>query len=87
VISQDPAQGKLQPGETVSVVVSRGPRFFPAPDFRSLTREDAQALADEYGLHVTFSTIFGTSGQIVYSQSPGVGTTVEYGDTIQLFMV
>jgi serine/threonine-protein kinase len=87
VIRQDPAKGKLQPGETVSVVVSRGPRFFPAPDFRSLTREGAQALADEYGLHVTFSTIFGTSGQIVYSQSPGVGTTVEYGDTIQLFMV
>jgi hypothetical protein len=36
---------------------------------------------------VTFSTIPGTSGQIVFSQSPGVGTQVEYGDTIQLFMV
>jgi hypothetical protein len=43
--------------------------------------------AAEYGLHVTFSTIPGTSGQIVFSQSPGVGTQVEYGDTIQLFMV
>ena len=88
VIRQSPAEGeRLQPGETVSLVVSLGPRFFAAPDFRSLSRSAAEDLADEYGLHVTFSTIPGTSGQIVFSQSPGVGTQVEYGDTIQLFMV
>jgi serine/threonine-protein kinase len=88
VIRQSPAEGeRLQPGETVSLVVSLGPRFFAAPDFRSLSRSAAEDLAAEYGLHVTFSTIPGTSGQIVWSQSPGVGTQVEYGDTIQLFMV
>ncbi len=88
VIRQSPAEGeRLQPGETVSLVVSLGPRFFAAPDFRSLSRSAAEDLAAEYGLHVTFSTIPGTSGQIVFSQSPGVGTQVEYGDTIQLFMV
>ena len=88
VIRQSPAEGeRLQPGETVSLVVSLGPRFFAAPDFRSLSRSAAEDLAADYGLHVTFSTIPGTSGQIVFSQSPGVGTQVEYGDTIQLFMV
>ena len=87
VINQSPADGRLQPGETVSIVVSLGPKTFGAPDFRSLSRSAAEALALEYGLHVTFSTIPGTSGQIVFSQSPGVGTTVQYGDTIQLFMV
>jgi len=88
VIRQRPAEGeRLQPGGTVSLVVSLGPRFFPAPEFRSLSRSAAEDRAAEYGLHVTFSTIPGTSGQIVFSQSPGVGTQVEYGDTIQLFMV
>ncbi len=88
VIRQNPADGKkLQPGETVRIVISLGPKRFPAPDFRSMSRENAQALADQYGLHVTFSTLFGTSGQLVWSQSPGVGVTVQYGDTIQLFMV
>jgi eukaryotic-like serine/threonine-protein kinase len=88
VIGQNPADGKkLQPGETVRIVISLGPKSFPAPDFRSMSRENARALADQYGLHVTFSTLFGTSGQLVWSQSPGVGVTVQYGDTIQLFMV
>ena len=88
VIRQSPDSGKeLQPGGTVTLVISLGPKHFPAPDFRSMSRADAQALADQYGLHVTFSTLFGTSGQLVWSQSPGVGVTVQYGDTIPLFMV
>ena len=87
VIRQTPAEGdRLSPGETVSLVVSLGPRFFPAPDFRSLSRSAAEDLADQYGLHVIFSTFPGTGGTAVFSQSPGVGWTVEYGDTIRLFM-
>ena len=86
VIRQTPAEGQLQPGETVSLVISLGPRSFPAPDFRSLSRTAAQDLADQYGLHVIFSTFPGTGGTAVFSQSPGVGWTVEYGDTIRLFM-
>jgi beta-lactam-binding protein with PASTA domain len=87
IIKQSPPDGhRLQPGETVTITVSIGPRFFPAPDFRSLSRESAKALADEYGLQVIFSTFPGTGGNVVFSQTPGVGWTVEYGDTIRLFM-
>ena len=87
VIRQTPAEGRLQPGETVSLVISLGPKNFAVPDFRGRTRVDAQALADEWGLVLAFSSIPNTSGTIVYSQSPGIGATVTYGDTISLYLV
>jgi serine/threonine-protein kinase len=88
VIAQSPKAGvKLQPGETVMITVSLGPKHFAAPSFLGLSRDAAKALADRYGLQPDFRTIAGTSGTIVYSQTPGVGTTVSYGDTITLFVV
>jgi serine/threonine-protein kinase len=87
VIKQTPADGRLQPGETVTIVVSLGPKHFTVPDFRGRSKEAAQALADQYGLVVAFSTVPNTPGTIVFSQSPGVGATVTYGDTITLYLV
>jgi serine/threonine-protein kinase len=88
VIRQSPAPPeKLQPGATITLVVSRGPRTFACPDFRGLSRGAASELADRYGLVLDFQTVVGTGGAIVYSQSPGPSVTVTYGDTITLFMV
>ena len=88
VISVSPDQGAQAPyGSTVTLTVSKGPETFPAPDFGGLSRSAAQSLADGYGLVLSFATVPGTSGGIVYSQSPGVGTVVRYGDTITLYMV
>jgi eukaryotic-like serine/threonine-protein kinase len=88
VIKQFPKAGKeLQPGSTVTLTISLGPKTFPCPRFLGLSKEAAQDVADQYGLNLTFSTVYGTSGTIVYSQSPGVNATVRYGDTITLFMV
>ncbi len=88
VISVSPDQGVQAPyGSTVTLTVSKGPETFSAPDFGGLSRTAAQSLADEYGLVLSFATVPGTSGGIVYSQSPGVGTVVRYGDTITLYMV
>jgi serine/threonine-protein kinase len=88
VIRQSPAPPeKLQPGATITLVVSRGPRTFACPDFRGLSRDAASELADRYGLVLDFQTVVGTGGAIVYSQSPGPSVTVTYGDTITLFMV
>ena len=87
VMKQTPADGRLQPGETVTLVVSLGPKHFTVPDFRGRSKEDAQALADQYGLVVAFSTVPNTSGTIVFSQNPGVGATVTYGDTVTLYLV
>ena len=88
VIAQNPDAGKkLQPGETVTLTISLGPKHFGCPDFRGLSRDAAQAMADQYGLKLDFKTVFGTSGSVVYSQTPPTGQTVSYGDTITLFMV
>jgi serine/threonine-protein kinase len=87
VIRQNPADGRLQPGQTVTLVVSLGPKSFSAPNFVGLSRDAATALADQWGLALDFQTIGTTSGTLVYSQNPGVGVTVTYGDTITLYMV
>jgi serine/threonine-protein kinase len=87
VIKQTPANGKLQPGETVSLVVSSGPKRFPSPDFRGLSRESAQSLADQYGLQVTFVDAAAYPGTVVTNQSVPVGATLTYGDPITLYLV
>jgi len=87
VIRQTPAGGQLQPGETVTLVVSLGSKNFAAPDFIGLSRDAATALANRWGLVPDFQVIGTTTGTLVYSQNPGVGVTVTYGDTITLYLV
>ncbi len=87
VIAQSPADGRLQPGETVSIVVSLGPKDFPAPDFRGLSRDGAQSLAEAYGLQVTFVDAAAYPGTVVTNQSVPVGATLTYGDPITLYLV
>ena len=87
VISQSPSGSQAPYGSTITLTVSKGPEQFPAPNFGGLSKSGAQALADQYGLLLVFKTVPGTTGSVVYSQSPGVGVTVRYGDTITLFMV
>ena len=87
VIRQTPVDGQLQPGETVTLVVSLGSKNFAAPDFIGLSRDAATALANRWGLVPDFQVIGTTTGTLVYSQNPGVGVTVTYGDTITLYLV
>jgi serine/threonine-protein kinase len=87
VVRQTPADGKkLQPGETVKIVISLGPKNFPCPDFRFLSRTAAQALAEQFGLDVTFLDLAAFPGTTVVNQSTAVGTTVTYGDPITLYL-
>ncbi len=87
VIRQTPADGQLQPGETVSLVISLGPKTFAPPTSSGCRAMPPTALGNEWGLVVDFQTIGTTSGTLVYSQNPGVGVLVRYGDTITLYMV
>jgi serine/threonine-protein kinase len=86
VIRQTPANGRLQPGETVTLVISMGPKNFPAPDFRFLSRSGAQALADQFGLIPTFVDLAAYPGTTVVNQGTAVDATVTYGDPITLYM-
>jgi serine/threonine-protein kinase len=88
VLRQSPAPPeKLQPGATISLVVSLGPKTFPCPGFNGLSRAAAQALADEYGLQATFVDVTPTPGSIVLNQSVAAGASIGYGDPITLYLV
>jgi beta-lactam-binding protein with PASTA domain len=87
VISQDPARGKnLQPGETVSIVVSLGPEEFELPSFIGLGRDEAIARIHALGLEAQVVPVPGGNGSTVVSQLPPVGETVRAGDTIAIYV-
>jgi serine/threonine-protein kinase len=87
VLGVSPAEGTTQAyGSPVTLTVSLGPEEFPAPSFAGLSRAEAQALADEWGLNVAFLAVPGTDGSNVLSQLPSGGSTVRYGQTITLYM-
>jgi serine/threonine-protein kinase len=87
VIDVTPAEGKRTDyGSSVTLTVSLGPETFPAPGLTGLSPAAAEAKAKAFGLRVSFFYVPGTSGTTVISQVPGVGTTVHYGDTIELFV-
>jgi serine/threonine-protein kinase len=86
VMQQNPKSGaQLQPGDTVSLVVSQGPRQFPMPDLRGLSLDAARAKATALGLKVTALPVPGSHGTTVVSQIPDPGSTVKYGTTITLY--
>jgi eukaryotic-like serine/threonine-protein kinase len=87
VISVDPKAGLARPyGSTVTIVVSLGPETFPAPSFTGLGKAAAEARAAEYGLEVSWFIVPGSSGALVFGQNPVAGATVNYGDTIILYL-
>jgi eukaryotic-like serine/threonine-protein kinase len=86
VISQDPKDGQLQPGETVSIVVSLGPPEFPMPNVVGMTREAAIAKLTDLGLQVSPAVVPGHSGIMVVFQDPAAGATVHAGDTVDIYV-
>jgi len=88
VISQDPERRtKLQPGETVTIVVSLGPERFPAPSLVGMTRDAAIAAVRELGLVPTVIELPGATGELtVATQLPVAGTTVRVGTTITIYV-
>jgi eukaryotic-like serine/threonine-protein kinase len=86
VISQEPPEGDLQPGQTVSIVVSKGPPEFPMPDVVGMTKDAAVAKLQGLGLHVSISVVPGHAGVKVVYQEPAIGATVHAGDTVTIYV-
>ena len=87
VMSVNPSEGTSAPyASTVTITVSVGPEEFPAPNFIGLSRSEAEALADEWGLRLAILAVPATDGSNVISQLPSGGGTVSYGATITLYM-
>ena len=86
VIGTDPIAGTaLQPGRTVVLRVSLGPRFFDCPDFVGMTIDAARQLAERIGLRLNPVQVPGGDGNEIVSQQPLAGSRVEYGQTIDAF--
>jgi eukaryotic-like serine/threonine-protein kinase len=87
VISQAPAKGAdLQPGETVTIVVSKGPPEFPMPNVVGMGRDAAVARLRSLGLLVDVAIVPGHGGSNVVFQEPPSGTTVRAGDLVHIYV-
>jgi len=87
VISQAPARGTdLQPGGTVTIVVSKGPPEFPMPNVVGMGRDQAVAKLRSLGLLVDVSIVPGHGGSRVVFQEPASGTTVRAGDLVHIYV-
>jgi eukaryotic-like serine/threonine-protein kinase len=87
VISQAPEKGAdLQPGETVTIVVSKGPPEFPMPNVVGMERDAAVAQLRSLGLLVDVAIVPGHGGSRVVFQEPASGTTVRAGDLVHIYV-
>ncbi len=88
VISQTPdPRTKLQPGETVTIVVSLGPEQFPAPNVVGMTQAAAVAKIESLGLQAQVIKLPGATGELtVATQLPVAGATVRAGSTITIYV-
>jgi len=87
VISQTPAKGTdLQPGRTVTIVVSKGPPEFPMPNVVGMGRDEAVAELRSLGLLVDVAIVPGHGGSKVVFQEPASGTTVRAGDLVHIYV-
>ncbi len=87
VIDQRPApKAMLQPGQTVTIFVSLGPRTFPMPDVVGMSKDAAIARLKDLGLRVAVSPLPGSPGTTVAGQLPLPGQTVTYGQTVTIYV-
>jgi serine/threonine-protein kinase len=80
VIRTNPGAGEmLQPGESVTVVVSDG---IKVPDLSGKTRETATQLLQQAGLNPSFQEQDGQPANVVVSQNPPASSPANKGDTV-----
>ena len=85
VISQDPQGGTATRGDTVTIVVSRGPEEFEVPSVRGSTLDEARQALEEAGLEVEVNRMLPDGPGNVLRQSPSFGT-VSRGDVVELWV-
>ncbi|HEX6231473.1 MAG TPA: Stk1 family PASTA domain-containing Ser/Thr kinase [Actinomycetota bacterium] len=86
VISQEPPKGtRLQPGETVTIVVSKGPRRFAMPSVVGMARDAAVSRLTDLGLRVDVVLVRDPGSTVVY-QEPPAGATVQAGDVVHVYV-
>ena len=88
VVSQQPRPGEAHRGDTVELVVSKGPKFRELPDLTNTGAEEAEQQLRQLGFEVRVEqTDLYVGAQLVVGQSPAAGEKVRQGKTVTLEIV
>jgi serine/threonine-protein kinase len=87
VVSQTPRSGNLVKGDTVTIVVSKGPVLVAVPATVGKQRDQAAAILLVAGFKVAYQELLGGYFGTVRSSDPAEGTMVRKGSTITLTIV
>jgi len=88
VISQAPDSGRLLPGDTVRLVVSKGPVLVEVPEVRRMKVDEATSTlrSDGFSVHTERLQYYIGLGLVV-KQDPSSGERVPRGSTITIYVV
>lgn len=87
VVSSSPAAGAAAfYGDSVDVVLSKGPEQVVVPDVTSLTEEEATEALEDVGLKVDVRKRLGGAFDSVQSTDPAPGSRVKPGSTVTIFV-
>jgi beta-lactam-binding protein with PASTA domain/serine/threonine protein kinase len=88
VVSQDPRNGTLFKGDTVTLLVSLGPELVEVPDVVAQGVDQATATLQGAGFVVDVEESDGYIGLgYVFSMDPGAGTDLPKGSTVIIYLV
>ena len=88
VVSQDPASGTLHRGDTVTIVVSKGPVLVPVPNVLDQPDAVAEKMLTDLGFTVHKQYPFGELFEKkVRAQDPAAGTPLPKGSAVTLTIV
>ncbi|WP_048555575.1 PASTA domain-containing protein, partial [Nostocoides japonicum] len=87
VISQNPNAGTGHKGDTITLVVSKGPPLVAVPNVVGKQLDDARSLLEADGFKVEVDKAFGGFFGTVRSSDPAGGTKAPKGSTVTLLVV
>ncbi|MBO3143022.1 Stk1 family PASTA domain-containing Ser/Thr kinase [Dermatophilus congolensis] len=87
VLRQSPSGGKLHRGDTVEIVVSKGPDVVNVPDVSGMSEADARNALESAGLAMQAEKVVGGLFDTVRSTDPAPGTAVPRGSVIKVYVV
>ncbi len=88
VVSQDPREGTLFKGDTITLLVSLGPELVEVPDVVAYGVDDATTTLQDAGFVVDLENAPGYIGLgYVFSMDPGAGTELPKGSTVIIYQV
>ncbi|MEP6649084.1 MAG: Stk1 family PASTA domain-containing Ser/Thr kinase [Lapillicoccus sp.] len=87
VVRQTPPNGNLFKGDTVTIVVSKGPVLVAVPATVGKQRDEAVRVLKAAGFQVSYNNVLGGLFNIVRASDPAAGTMARKGATVTLTIV